>query len=383
MKYSTFNTTQYVIGNGSIEKIREFSDKKIAVVTDGMIVKALKLDEKLYGDILKESDYKLICDVRSEPTMEMLEEPINEIRNFEPDYIIGIGGGSVMDTAKALWLFYELPHYDWELALKPYEIESFSGKSDLIVVPTTSGTGSETTGCSVVKDYDKSKKMILSNEIIPKFAIMDFDLLKSIPAKNIAFSGTDALAHALEAGTSKLANSMVKMQCIQAAVTILKELYRSYNGNLESREKMHIAATMAGAGINNSITGMAHGMDQAGGDFKKPHGLMTGLLLPYTMRYLGTQPLYEEVANQLGITGTKEEKHEKLIKYIWELYDEIEMPKTLKDAGIDEKKYIEKIPEYILKAKNDANILFAPKDPTDDELEKLYYDFYYGVSREE
>lgn len=379
MQYAMFSTTQYVIGNGSIEKIRDFKDKKIAIIIDEMIVKALKLNEKLYDDILKESDYQLICNVNTEPNMEMLEEPIHKIQEFKPECIIGIGGGSVMDAAKALWLFYELPHYDWEMAMKPYEVEKFPGKSILIAIPTTSGTGSETTGCAVIKDYQKEKKMILSNEIIPNLAIMDFDLLRSIPSKNIAFSGTDALAHALEAGTSKLASSMVKMQCIQAAVTILKELPKSYEGNLNARENVHIAATMAGVGISNSITGMAHGMDQAGGDFGKPHGLMTGLLLPYTMRYLMPQPLYEEVAEQLGIIGNSKEKQNQLIEYIWNVYDEIQMPKTLKDIGINKNEYMNKIPEYVTKAKNDANILFVPKDPTEAELEKLYYDFYEGI----
>lgn len=379
MQYTMFNTTRYVLGNGSIEKIREFKDKKIALVIDEMIVNALQLDKKLYEDILKDSNYQVICSIPTEPNMDMLAEPIRKVQEFGPDYIIGIGGGSVMDAAKALWLFYELPHYDWEKATKAYEVESFSGKATLIVVPTTSGTGSETTGCAVVKDHEKRKCMILSNEIIPKLAIMDFDLLKSLPPRNIAFSGTDALAHALEAASSKLASTMVRMQCIQAAVTLIKELPKSFAGDQKAREAVHIAATMAGAGINNSITGMAHGMDQAGGDFGKPHGLMTGMLLPYTMRYLAPQPVYEEVAEQLGFTGTSEEKQAKLIEKVFNMYESIQMPKTLKEAGIPEKEYLEKIPSYVKRALNDANILFAPKDPTEEELTALYKEFYYGI----
>ncbi len=380
MQYTMFQTTRYVLGSGSIEKIREYRDKKIALVIDEMIINALQLDKRLYEDILKDSNYQVICSIPTEPTMDMLTQPIAEIRKFEPDYIIGIGGGSVMDAAKALWLFYELPYYDWERATKPYEVETFPGKSSLIVVPTTSGTGSETTGCAVVKDARKQKCMILSNEIIPKLAIMDFDLLRSLPPNNIAFSGTDALAHALEAGTSRLASKMVKMQCVQAAVTLLKELSKSYAGDQCAREAVHIAATMAGAGINNSITGMAHGMDQAGGDFGKPHGLMTGLLLPYTMKYLMPQPIYQEVAEQLGLTGTSIEKQEKLIKMIFTLYEDINMPLTLEKAGIPETEYLEKIPSYVKKAISDANIMFAPKEPTKEELTALYKDFYYGVS---
>lgn len=378
MQYAVYRTTRYVFGSGSIETIGEYRDKKIAFVADGGILQALNLYETFFDKTMKGTDYRIICDMRTEPHMEMLEAPIKEIREYKPDIIVAIGGGSVMDTAKALWLFYELPGYDWETATKAYEVEAFPGKAKLIAVPTTSGTGSETTGCAVIKDEQKRKRMILSNEIIPELAIMDFDLLKSLPKGNIAFSGADALAHALEAAVSRLAGQMVRMQCIQAAVTLIKELPKSIEGELTAREKVHIAATMAGAGINNSITGMAHGMDQAGGDFGKPHGLMTGLLLPYTMEYLMPQPVYEEVANQLGITGSPEEKQRALIEKIREMYKKIGMPLTLAEAGIPEQAYLEHIPVYIEAAMQDANIMFAPRDPDRKELESLYHKFYYG-----
>ncbi len=378
MQYMMFNTTQYVLGNGSIGKLGEYKNKKIAFVVDEGIIQALGLDKILFEQILLGTDYRIVCNMKSEPHMYMLETPIKEMQEFQPDVIVGIGGGSVMDTAKALWLFYELPEYDWEKATKAYEVEPFPGKAELIVVPTTSGTGSETTGCAVIKDKQKRKRMILSNEIIPNLAIMDFNLLKSLPLSNIAFSGTDALAHALEAGACKLASTMVRMQCVQAAVTIIKELPKSIQGDMEAREKVHIAATMAGAGINNSITGMSHGMDQAGGDFGKPHGMMTGMLLPYTMEYLIPQPLYEDVADQLGITGGSEEKQRKLVNKIWEMYKEIQMPVNLEEAGVPKQEYLDRIPSYIESAKEDANIMFAPKSPTDNELDKLYRLFYFG-----
>ena len=378
MQYTMFKTTDYVSGNGSIGKLAEYKDKKLAFVVDTHIIKALNLEKKLFKNILEGAEYRIICNMPTEPHMYMLKEPIQEIREFAPDVIVAIGGGSVMDTAKALWLFYELPEYDWTKATQAYEVEPFPGKAILIAIPTTSGTGSETTGCAVVKDDEKRKQMILTNEIIPNLAIMDFDLLKSLPPGNIAYSGTDALAHALEAGVSMLASTMVRMQCIQAAVTLIKELPKSIQGDKQAREKVHIAATMAGAGINNSITGMAHGMDQAGGDFSKPHGLMTGLLLPYTMEYLIPQPVYEEVADQLGITGTSLEKQHKLTDRIRKMYDMVGMPAALKDTGIPEQEYLDRIPSYVMMALSDSNILFAPKDPTAEELQNLYKLFYYG-----
>ncbi len=379
MAYSNFITTQYVLGSGSIEKLGEYKGKKIALVVDDAIVRALGLDKTLYEGILAGADFKVICSMPKEPSMELLDQPVRDMQAYAPEVIVGIGGGAVMDTAKALWLFYELPHYDWEKAMRPYEVEPFPGKAVLIAVPTTSGTGSETTGCAVVKDYEKRKKMILSNEIIPRMAILDYDLLKSLPPRNISFSGTDALAHALEAAVSAIANDMVRAVGIQAAVTLIRELPKSFAGDAKARKAVHISASLAGQAINNSITGMAHGMDQAGGDFGLPHGLMTGMLLPYTMRYLAPQPVYEQVADQLGITGSSEEKQNTLIERIWKMYEEIQMPKTLRDAGVPEQEYLDKIPSYIPRAMEDANVLMAPKDPTAEELEALYKQFYYGI----
>lgn len=379
MAYANFVTTQYALGRGSIEKLGEYKGKKIALVVDEFIVNALGLDKTLYEGILAGEDFKVICRMPKEPTMELLEEPIREMQAYGPDVIVGIGGGAVMDTAKALWLFYELPHYDWEKAMEPYAVEAFPGKAVLIAVPTTSGTGSETTGCAVIKDYENRKKMILTNEIIPKLAILDYDLLKSLPPRNISFSGTDALAHALEAAVSVVSGGMVQAVGIQAAVTLIQRLAASYAGDQSAREDVHISASLAGQAINNAITGMAHGMDQAGGDFGLPHGLMTGMLLPYTMRYLAPQPVYQRVAEQLGLPGTDEEKQQALIERIWELYGEIKMPRTLKEAGVPEEEYLKKIPSYISRAMEDANILMAPKKPAEEELETLYRQFYYGL----
>lgn len=378
MNYSFFNNTGYILGNGSLESLKEIAFGKVALVVDSRIITALGLEDKLYNGILKDMNCKIICDIQKEPTMEMIDSSVEAIKDFEPDNIVAIGGGSVMDAAKALWLFYELPDYTWDKATVPFAVDKFPGKASLIVVPTTSGTGSETTGCSVIKGYDNSKQMILSNEILPTKSIMDYDLLCSIPQKNIAYSGTDALAHAFEAAVSQLSSTMVKRLCCEACVTILKQLPKSYKGDMTAREEMHVAATLAGAGINNSITGMAHGMDSAGGDFALPHGLVTGMLLPYTMSYLAPNPFYEEVAERMGFGGTSEEKQQKLIDYIFNMYSEINMPKSFLEIGVDEKEYLAKIPKYIERAKTDNNIVFAPKKPTEEELERLFKKFYYG-----
>ena len=270
-----FVNTSYTLGNGCLESLKNYKDGKIALVVDSRVLNALELEDRLYNTILKDCDYKVICDMPKEPTMELLEKPIEDIKQFEPKYIIAIGGGSVIDSAKILWLFYELPDYTWEQALAPYEVSKFPGRTKLIAIPTTSGTGSETTHAAVVKDHGKRKRLVLTSEIMPSEAILDFELLRSLTPNIIAFSGTDALAHAIESATAKVASPLVEMVSVCAAVDILELLPKSFDGDLDARAKIHIAASLAGAGISNSITGLAHGMDFAGGDFNLPHGLVT------------------------------------------------------------------------------------------------------------
>lgn len=379
--FSTFSTTNYVIGNGALKKLADYKGRKVALVMDAGIIGPLGLEQVLYRDILEAAgvDYRVICEVPAEPTMELLGKPIQAVREYDPDVIVGIGGGASMDTAKALLVFLEHPDMTWEKAVSQNGVGPFSGKRTLIAVPTTSGTGSETTICAVIKDENHNKAMILSPYIRPELAVMDFDLLKSLPRKNIAFSGADALAHALEAAVSVIASPMVAAQGVAAATSILRSLKASWNGDPEARVKMHMAATMAGSAIDNAITGMAHGMDGAGGDFGKPHGLMTGLILPYTMLYLGPCAVYSDVAGSIGLTGTDEELHRGLVAYIWKLYEEIEMPRTLKEAGVPEEEYLARIPAYIERSMQDYNIILAPKDPTKQELETIYKQIYYGL----
>jgi acetaldehyde dehydrogenase/alcohol dehydrogenase len=377
MTYATFSTTRYTVGSGSLSTIGEYAGGNVALVVDSRALRAQDPDGRLLDELLKGIRHEIVCDMQAEPTMEMLAEPIKRIRDFAPNHIVAIGGGSVMDAAKALWLFYELPHYDWERAFAAFEVEPFPGKATLTVAPTTSGTGSETTGCAVIKDAGKRKRMILSGEILPTRAILDYDLLRNLPGSVIAHSGADALAHALEAATSTVASELVRMVCLQAAVTLIQYLPASLAGERAAREKIHVAATMAGAGIHNAITGMAHGMDAMGGDFNLPHGLVTGVLLPYTVRFLTPHPFYDEVLRQLQLPGA--DRRTRLEDVIFDLYRKIGMPLTLGEAGVDRETYTAKIPGYVARAKADPNILCAAKQPGDEDLERLFQVFLSGV----
>lgn len=379
MDYKSFCSTRYILGNGSIAKLGELKGKKLALVVDENILQALGLSQKLFGELLVGFDYRVVCNVPHEPSMELLAKPIEDVREYQPDYFVAIGGGSVMDAAKALWLFYELPHYDWDKATIPYGVEPFPGKAQMIAVPTTSGTGSETTCCSMIKGDDGVKRMILSFEIVPTMAILDYDLLKSLPAKNIAYSGTDALAHALGAAVCKSASELVRAAGIQASVMLVKNLVPSSKGDQEARKAVHIGATLAGQAINNSMTGIEHSMAKAGEVFDLPHGLVSGLMLPYVMRLQIPNPVYAEVADQLGLTGGDAEKQEKLVDLIWSVYDEMGMPRTFQAVGVDQAAYLENLPGHMEQMKNEFGLDMAPRRPTEAELELLFKQFYYGI----
>lgn len=366
-------TTAYKIGAGSLDSLKDYAGMRIALITDVAVFQTLGLDNRLKRDIWPGAEYNLVLDMNHEPCTDDFDEAIERVAELQPEVIVAIGGGSVLDAAKALWLFYEHPDYGWEQAFAAYQVEPFTGKAQMVAVPTTSGTGSETTGCAVVKDSIKNKRMILSPHIVPTTAILDFDLLGSLPPNVIAYSGADALAHALEAAVCIFASPMVQQVCAQAAVILINNLAASYRGDMEARTLVHIASAMAGMGIGNACTGMAHGMDYAGGDFGLPHGMMTGMLLPYTMRYLQPQPVYGQVASQLGIPA------DRLPARIFKLYKQIGMPLTLAQAGVPEDEYLKKISGYILRAKADSNIEYCPANPTDKQLGDLFTEFYYGI----
>ena len=149
MQIKQYQTTKYIMGNGALREVQRWKDKKIGLVVDENVLKALQLETKLFDELLKDCDYEVLCNMPQEPTTELLEPAIRKAQRFDPDVFVAIGGGSVLDSAKVLWLFTEFPDYTWEQAFAPYAVESFTKEKELIAIPTTSGTGSETTGCAL------------------------------------------------------------------------------------------------------------------------------------------------------------------------------------------------------------------------------------------
>jgi len=273
--------------------------------------------------------------VNAEPSTDAVQKVLEHIRRFKPDCILAIGGGSVLDTAKALWIFYEHPDYTWEQAFTPFGVEKLGKAAKLVAVPTTSGTGSETTCVAVITDSETGlKRLIMSDEIVPTMAIVDADMVSSMPAKVAAYSGLDALAHAIEGAACSVSCDLAVSVALGAALDILEYLPASVKADPESdesrraREIMHSAASMAGMAINKSCTGLTHSIDQIGPIFGLPHGLVCGLLLPHTIAYSSPHPIYVRIARRAGYAGSDKEMCDGLVKRLWDLNAELGIPRT-------------------------------------------------------
>lgn len=375
-----FDNAKYVIGRGSIEYLSSIKKNRIALVIDSL---ALGDTLSRIKSMLKNS--QVICDVKGEPCIEDLESPINRIRDLKPDCIVAVGGGSVIDTAKAIWLSYEHPQITWEDAFKPYTLPPMGKLASLITVPTTSGTGAETTCVAVLIDKKTlQKRLIMSRELIPDVAILDSNLSDTMPSSVAAYSGMDALAHALEAAICKISSPMVVSLAVTAVLDILdwlpvSVLEKAGTSNFtKARESMHIAASMAGMAINNSCAGLSHAMDQPGAVFNIPHGLVCGILLPYTINFFIPNPTYSLIAKRLGYSGDDLELGRQLISQLTELNRKIGIPACFKDLGINEVEYISKLDHFINSALSGGAIKFSPVHPDKVQLRSLFLEAYYG-----
>lgn len=373
-------TPEVTMGYGALAQLGTIQNARLALVVDSFLP-GTQSYQNLVENVFRNVQYRLICTVGAEPSYEAIDPYIGTIREFEPTHIVALGGGSTIDTAKALWTFYERPELDWEAITGGVPIPEFPGKAELIAIPTTSGTGAEATGAAVYKKYDGSKALIIDQRIRPTQVYLDFDLVTSLPKKVVANAGVDALAHVIGALSMETINVLDKMICTQVAVTILKNLENSYlTGDPRAREAMHVCAYLAGDEINNAGGGLEHKLDMFAKAYHIPHGEVIGMFLPYTMLYLLPEGHYTAIAEQLGLPGeTAEEKQRNLVARIWEIYDTLGMKKTIRDLGVPEEEFLANLPGYIEMVKQIGHIYWLKGFRGDESLRELYLQAYYGI----
>ena len=348
-------------------------------------------------------------DVAPDPTLACAIEGTKAMRAFEPDTIIAIGGGSAMDAGKIMWVMYEHPEADFmdmamrfiDIRKRVYTFPKMGEKAYFIAVPTSSGTGSEVTPFAVITDEKSGTKYPLADyELMPNMAIVDTDMMMSAPKGLTSASGIDALVHALEAYASVMATDYTDGIALKAMKNIFTYLPRAYeNGqtDVEARERMANASTMAGMAFANAFLGVCHSMAHKLGSYHHlPHGVANALLLTDVMRYnadpvprkMGTFSQYKyphtleryvECANFCGFTGkTDEETLENFIKGIEELKETVGIKKTIADYGVDEKYFLETLDQMVEDAFDDQCTGANPRYPLLEEIKAMYLKAYYG-----
>ena len=385
-----------------------YDKKKVFIVTDEFLYK--NNYTKPVTDKLDEMGIRhfTFFNVLPDPTLQSSQEGAKAMREFEPDCIIALGGGSAMDAAKIMWTLYEHPDVDFaDLAMRfmdirkrIYTFPKMGIKANFIAIPTSAGTGSEVTPFAVITDETTGIKYPIADyELLPNIAIVDIDFMMEMPKGLTAASGIDALTHSLEAYASILATDYTDGLALTSIKNIFKYLPIAYSdgGNEEAREKMANASTIAGMAFANAFLGICHSMaHKLGAFFHLPHGVANALLINEVIRYNATDnptkmgtfsqykyPVavkrYAEIASFIGIDGkTDKEKTEKLIARIDELKESIDIRKTIKDYGIAEKDFLEKLDEMVEQAFDDQCTGANPRYPLMAEMKEMYLNAYYG-----
>ena len=350
---------------------------------------------------------KIFSEVEPDPSIETVKKGAQMMKEFKPDVIIALGGGSAMDAAKGMWLFYEHPDIDFNaLRLRFLDIRKRAfkfpkmHKAQLVAIPTTSGTGSEVTSFAVISDKKNNMKYPLADyELTPNVAIIDPQFVMTLPKASTADTGLDVLTHAIEAYVSVMASDYTDGLAIKAIQLVFKYLPRAYKNGAEdeeAREKMHNASCIAGMAFTNAFLGLNHSIaHKIGAEYHVPHGRANAILLPYIIEYNSKIPSklvsfpkykkfiadekYAEIAHYIGIPSKNvQEGASKLADAVRKLMKEIDMPSSFAECGINEKEYLSKLSEIANKAFEDQCTTANPKLPLICEIEEILKKAYYG-----
>ena len=381
-----FRSPEIVFGEDALEHLETLTGKRAFIVTDPVMVNLGFVE--LVGGHLKHAglDYDCFSEIEQEPALQTILAGAERLTAYQPDWIIGLGGGSAMDSAKAMWVLYENPGFDLEV-VNPFSDLVLRQKARLIAIPTTSGTGSECTWALVLTDRVENRKLGLGHpDILPDLAIIDPILPQKMPARLTADTGFDVLTQAIEGYTAALHNDFSDGVCLKALQLVFDNLPTAVkNGDdLQAREKMHNAATLAGLGFGNSMAALAHSLGHSfGAIFHVPHGRAVGLFLPYTIQFIERGPAptrFQEISRFLGLPAcTSEEGAASLVKAIHSLAKTVGQPLTIPDSvAVDAQAFNNKLPQLVANAEADSVIAMSSRIPTSREIALLFQYAFAG-----
>ena len=375
-----FKSPEIVFGEEALEYLDQLKGRRAFIVTDTTMNKlghVARVRKQLEASGFEVAVYDA---VEPDPSIEQVRAGAAVLTDFQPDWIVGVGGGSSLDAAKAMWVLYECPDVDPE-GINPIETLGLRRKARFVAIPTTSGTGSESTWYIVLTQSAERRKLGLgSREAMADVAIVDPSFAMSMSPRVTADTGMDALTHAVEGFTSQWHNDFADGLCLKAAQLIFEYLPRAYrDGNdAEARLRMHNAASIAGLGFGNSLTSAAHGMGHAlGGVFHVPHGRAVSLFLPYVIEFCirGEQgsTRYAELARFLRLPSANErEAAAALAAAIRKLQSELQQPRTVAECGITREAFDSELKLLVENASNDNETVTSTRIPTDDEMRRLF-----------
>lgn len=373
-------------GNGSLSVLKKLDGKKAMLVTGGGAMKRFGFLQ-IVTEYLEKGGMQtaVFSDAEPQPSMETVMSGAAAMREFQPDWIIAIGGGSAIDAAKAMWIFYEYPDMNFGNLLTPFSLPPLRKKARFVAIPSTSGTGSAVTSFSVITDYAKGIKYPIADyKITPDIAIIDPRAALSMSKLLTSHTGMDVLSNAIEAYVSTLSTPFTDPLALKAAQMVFEYLPSSFEGDVRAREKMHYAQCIAGMSFSNAFLGVAHSLANktcvtfSTGNI--PHGCANAIYLPYVIKYnsMVAASKYADIARAIGLEGSKEELIQGLCNKIKELNAVFSIPDCLSDFGIDEEEFNRKLPDIARSAAADVCTASNPRHTTAHDMERLLKCIYYG-----
>ena len=389
-------------GKGSLENLKNLQGSRAVICVGGGSMKKFGFLDKAIGYLKEAGMEVLVIDgIEPDPSVETVMAGAAKMQEFQPDWIVAMGGGSPIDAAKAMWIKYEYPETTFEQMCVVFGLPKLRTKARFVAIPSTSGTATEVTAFSVITDYSKGIKYPLADfEITPDVAIVDPELAETMPKKLVAHTGMDAMTHAIEAYVSTCNCQYTDPLALHAIKLISEQLVNSYNGDTEARATMHNAQCLAGMAFSNALLGIVHSMaHKTGAAFESYgahiiHGAANAMYLPKVIQFNAKNEVaakrYAEIADFIKLGGeTTEEKVALLVKYLRGLNEQLNIPQCIGHYGLDsypcekgfvpEEVFLARLPEIAKNAVADACTGSNPRQPSVEEMEKLLKCCYYDL----
>ena len=389
-------------GKGSLEVLKSLKGQRAVICVGGSAMKKFGFLDRAISYLQEAGmEVKVIEGIEPDPSVTTVMNGAAVMLEFQPDWIVAMGGGSPIDAAKAMWIKYEYPEITFEQMCVVFGIPALRQKAHFVAIPSTSGTATEVTAFSIITDYEKGIKYPIADfEITPDIAIVDPDLAETMPKKLVAHTGMDAITHAVEAYVSTANCVYTDPLAIQAIKMIQSDLIASYNGDMDKRSSMHNAQCLAGMAFSNALLGIVHSMAHKTGAIFEDygahiiHGAANAMYLPKVIAFNAkdetAKKRYGYIADEMKLGGANDdEKVANLIAYLRKMNDDLNIPHCIKNYGADsypceqgfvpEDVFLARLPEIAKNAIADACTGSNPRQPSQEEMEKLLKCCYYDL----